>query len=299
LTINDGKIIVPLHSPWSVRMTGKLGDRPATLQLTPLAVPKADTQTPPTKTPAPWRSRRRSPKAASTASCGRHRVTSRAMLSGKLNVGTVRLQDGAQAKASNPDTTVATAPAATRTKAAEAPTWTDKPLPFSSLSRLDADLALTVEALTWRRITLSGLQAQATLSGGRLQLDAVRAALPGLTVTGQAAVDASRKTPAIEAKLTTDRIDLAQARSMLAEGPTLSGSIIDLSLDAQASGTTPAALIRSLSGTLKAKSARLLPPAKRGRKATAIELATPTCASTRASRWASRPAWRGPVRTWT
>ena len=62
---------------------------------------------------------------------------------------------------------------------------------------------------------------------------------------------------------------------MLAQGPKLGGSIVGLSLDAEASGATPATLIRALSGTLEAKSARLLPPAKRGQRATAIELASP------------------------
>jgi len=279
LTVSDGEISVPLHGPWSARMTGKLGDRPATLQVTPVAGPKAETQTPETKTAGALAIKATLAEGRFDGELRPASGDGRALLSGKLDVGTVRLQDGAQARASRPDAKATTAPAATKakttTKAAEAPTWTDKPLPFSSLTRLDADLDLAVEALTWQRITIRGLQAQAKLSGGRLQLDAVRLALPGLTVTGQAVVDASRKTPAVEAKLSTDRIDLAQARSMLADSPTLSGSIIGLSLDAEASGTTPAAVIHSLSGTLKAKSARLLPPAKRGQKATAIELASP------------------------
>jgi len=275
LTVSDGEISVPLHGPWSARMTGKLGNRPATLQVTPVAAPKAETQTPETKNAGALAIKATLAQGRFDGELRPASRDARALLSGKLNVGTVTLQDGAQAKASKRDATETKAPAATKTKASEAPTWTGKPLPFSSLTRLDADLDLAVEALTWQRITIRGLQAQAKLSGGRVELDAVRLALPGLTVTGQAAVDASRKTPAVEAQLNTDRIDLAKARSMLAEGPKLSGSIIGLSLDAEASGTTPAALIDSLSGTLKAKSARLLPPAKRGQKATAIGLASP------------------------
>jgi hypothetical protein len=107
------------------------------------------------------------------------------------------------------------------------------------------------------------------------KLDGVRLTLPGLTVSGQALVDASPKVPALQLKLNTDRIDLPQALSMLAQGPKVGGSIDGLSLDAAASGATPATLIRALSGTLEAKSVQLLPPAKRGQEATAIDLASP------------------------
>ena len=122
---------------------------------------------------------------------------------------------------------------------------------------------------------MRGMQAQAKLRDGRLQLDGVRLTLPGLTVSGQALVDAGPKVPALQLKLNTDRIDLPQALSMLAQGPKVGGSIDGLSLNAAASGATPATLIRALSGTLEAKSVQLLPPAKRGQKATAIDLASP------------------------
>ena len=280
LTISDGEISVPLHGSWSVRMTGKLGDRPATLQLTPVAVPKDDTQAPETKTAGAL-------TIEATLADGRFdgelRPASgdtRALLSGKLKVGTVTLPHGAQAKASKPDTKATLASAATQAKAnakmPEPPTWADKPLPFSSLTRLDADLDLAVEALTWQRITLRGMQAQAKLRDGRLQLDGVRLTLPGLTVSGQALVDASPKVPVLQLKLNTDRIDLPQALSMLAQGPKLGGSVDGLSLNAAASGANLATLIRALSGTLEAKAVQLLPPAKRGQKATAIDLASPS-----------------------
>ncbi len=280
LTISDGAISVPLHGPWSVQMTGKLGDQPATLQLTPVAVPKDDTQTPKTKTAGAL-------KIEATLADGRFDGELRpasgdspALLSGKLKAGMVTLPHGAQAKASKPNTMATLASAATKAKAntkmPEPPTWADKPLPFSSLTRIDADLDLAVEALTWQRITLRGMQAQAKLRDGRLQVDGVRLTLPGLTVSGQALVDAGPKVPVLQLKLNTDRIDLPQALSMLAQGPKVGGSIDALSLDAAASGATPATLIRALSGTLEAKSVQLLPPAKRGQKATAIDLASPS-----------------------
>jgi hypothetical protein len=72
------------------------------------------------------------------------------------------------------------------------------------------------------------------------------------------------------------------ALSMLGQRPKLGGSIVSGGLDARACGATPATLIRALTGTLKAKSARLLPPAERGRKITAIELSGPDLAEARA-----------------
>ena len=262
-----------------MRLTGKLGDRSGTLQLTPVATPKDSDQTAGTQTTGGKASGALAIKAtfADGRFDGELRPASgdaRALLSGKLDVGTVRLSARAQEKGPR-GMQRGLGTRGNRPKTGKAPTWADRPLPFSSLTRLDADLDLAVEALTWQRITMRGLQARAKLRDGRLQLDGVRLALPGLTVSGQALVDAGPKVPALKLKLNTDRIDLAQARSMLAQGPELGGSIVGLSLDAAASGATPATLIRALSGTLEAKSVRLLPPAKRGQRARAIELASP------------------------
>ena len=169
LSVSDGEISVPLHGPWSVRMTGKLGDRPATLQLTPVAVPKTSGQTAGTQTADVQATGALAIKAtlAEGRFDGELRPASgdaRALLSGKLHAGTVTLADGVQDKVSKPDAQETSGPAATNTKAkakvAKAPAWPDRPLPFSSLTRLDADLDLAVEALTWQRITMRGLQAR-------------------------------------------------------------------------------------------------------------------------------------------
>ncbi|MTW22301.1 AsmA family protein [Allochromatium palmeri] len=288
LTISDGEISLPLHGPWSLRMTGKLGNRPATLQLASVAAPKAVDQT--TRTQPTGGEATGVLAIKATLAEGRFdgelrpaSSNARALLSGTLNVGTVSLVDGAPGKASKSNakgTLVSTesnlnARTEPTTKAAKALAWADRPLPFSSLTQIDADLELAIEALTWQRINMRRIQAQAKLRDGRLQLDGVRLTLPGLTVSGQALVDAIPKVPALKLKLKTDRINLAQARSMMARSPELSGSIVGLSLDAEASGTTPATLIQVLRGTLEAKSVRLLPPAKRGQRAMAIELASP------------------------
>ncbi|NEX21310.1 AsmA family protein [Thiorhodococcus mannitoliphagus] len=271
LTISDGEISVPLDGLWSLGMTGTLGDRPGTLQLTPVAKPKAGDQT-----AGALAIKARLAEGRFDGELRPASGDARAQLSGKLEVGTLTLADGAQDKVSAPHANGTSGPAATKTKAAGAPTWADRPLPFSALTRLDADLDLAVQALTWQRITMRGLQARAKLRDGRLQLDGVRLALPGLTLRGQARVDVGPRVPTLKLELNTDRIDLAQARSMLSEGSKLGGSILGLSLDAEASGTTPATLIHALNGTLEAKSVRLLPPAKRGQRAKAIEFTGPT-----------------------
>lgn len=281
LTVSDGEIRVPLHGPWSVRLTGKLGDLPGTLQLTPVATTKTRDQSASTQTTGAKATGALAIKA--TLAEGRFdgelrpaSVDAKALLSGKLNVGTVRLDESTQGEAAKQDARGTAAPAATKPKAGKAPTWADRPLPFSSLTRLDADLDLAVEALTWQRIIMRGLQARAQLRDGRLQLDGVRLALPGLTVSGQALVDAGPKVPSLQLKLNTDRIDLPQALSMLPSDPEWGGSIVGLSLEAEASGTTPVTLIHALSATLEAKSVRLLAPTKQGQRAGAIELASPT-----------------------
>jgi uncharacterized protein involved in outer membrane biogenesis len=266
LIVSDGEISVSADGPWSLRIAGKLGDRIGTLQLTP----KAGTRT----------TGDLAIKAtlADGSFDGELRPASgdeRALLSGTLKVGKVSFEGTGQGKAAQHDSNPDLGPAATKTHPTTPPTWLDNPLPFAMLTRLDADLDLAAEALTWQRITMRGPKARAKLRGGRLQLDGVKLVLPGLTLTGQAVIDAGPGSPALTLKLNTDRIDLAQALSMLGPSPTLGGSFIGVGLDARANGATPAALIRALSGTLKAKSARLLPPVERGRKATAIELSGP------------------------
>ncbi|EGV19953.1 AsmA family protein [Thiocapsa marina 5811] len=280
LSISDGEISVSTDGPWSVRIAGTLGDRLGTLHLTPVATSEADART----------SNARTSDARTTGAVaieatladgrfdGELRPASgaaRALLSGTLDVGTLNLEEIAQGKAARRDAQVISGSAVTKTNSATGPTWTDRPLPFAALTRLDADLDLAAETLTWQRMTMRGLKARAKLRDGRLQLDGVRLALPGLTLTGQGVVEAGRRSPALTLKLNTDRIDVPQALSMLPRGPALGGDIVGLSLDATAGGETPAALIRALSGTLKARSVRLLPPAERGRKATPIELTGP------------------------
>jgi uncharacterized protein involved in outer membrane biogenesis len=280
LTLSDGQISVPLGGPWSMRMTGKLGDRPATLQVTPVPVPKSDVQSPKARIAGALAIEATLAKDRFDGELRPASGGSLKLLSGKLDVGTIDLAGGAKDNVSKPEAEETPVAAATKTKAAtrvtQPPGWADRLLPFGMLKRIDADLDLAVEALTWQRIVLRGLQARATLRDGRLQLDGVRLALPGSTVSGQALVDAGPEIPALELKLETDRIDLAQARSMLARSPEIGGSIDAVSLDAAASGATPAALIRALSGTLEAKSVRLLPPVKQSQKATAIDLVSPS-----------------------
>jgi hypothetical protein len=92
LIVSDGEISVPSDGTWSARLTGKLGDRPRTLQLTPVAVPKGNAQTPETKTVGAL-------EIKATLADGRFdgelrpaADDGRALLSGTLNAGHVTLK---------------------------------------------------------------------------------------------------------------------------------------------------------------------------------------------------------------
>ncbi|EIC20768.1 uncharacterized protein involved in outer membrane biogenesis [Thiorhodovibrio frisius] len=291
LTLSDGEINISTHQAWSVRLAGKLGDQPAMLQLAPIDPPQGDAPVSGAQAGGPQTTATQSAATKPTSDLmieatladsrfnGKLRPASadaRARLSGTLKLGAINLGQLTRAQAKQADASPPPKAPATKTQSATAPSWIDRPLPFAALTRFDADLDLAAEALTWKQITLRKLQAQAKLSGGRLQIDGARLALPGLTVTGQAVIDASAKSPALSLQIKTERIDLAEARSMLTQSPKLDGRIVNLSLDAAATGSTPATLIRALSGTLKAESMRLLPPAKRGQETAAIELTSPS-----------------------
>lgn len=144
--------------------------------------------------------------------------------------------------------------------------WMQTPLPFAALRQLDADLTLQADLIKTDQVQLKDLAAHALLDNGRLQLECLRLALPGTTITGEAAVDASAtvKVPRMTLSLAAERIDLPQALSFLPKPPAIDGSVAAIALSAKARGATPALLIETLASEVTADGARLRLAARKG-----------------------------------
>ncbi len=260
---------------WSMALTGSLGTLPATLKLSSAAATAKGDKT------AADGSVAISATLADNDFDGSLRPASqarRAMLSGKLMLGSLALDriafgnaGGSAGVASQP----AASPAAKGSGKAQPPAWRDKPLPIAALNRLDADLTVSAKALSWRRISVEKPRARVLLRNGRLQYEQVTAALPGLSLTGDASVDAGARPPAVTLALRTDRVDLSRAQKMLANPPRLDGTIDALTVTLQTHGDTPTALIRGLGGKVAATSVQLHMPAGKGRERREVGLSRP------------------------
>ena len=247
---------------WATDLAGKVGDLPTTIRIAHAAKPDTATDDKP-------------PPLAITLTVADHSFDgqlrpasdgTRAMISGKLALGEIRpeeIKKSAFVAAAPSNQTAATAKRA-GTGAPSEPA-SDRTSPVAALTRFDADLTISAKVITWQRITAKELAARAQLSNGRLQLERISAALPGLPVTGKASLDVGAKPPTLVAALRAARVDLPQALTMLTDPPKIDGVIDKLDLTLEAAGETPTAMIDSLGGKASAAAARFTPT---GNKAT-------------------------------
>ena len=95
-------------------------------------------------------------------------------------------------------------------------------------------------------------------------------------MTGQATFDAAAKPPTIDLALAAGRVQLPQAFSFLSPSPKIGGILQTVALKAKARGDTPAALIATLGGELRAGTARLRLSGERMGKNAEIRPSKPT-----------------------
>ncbi len=274
VTLTSGDASFAADGPWSASLQGRIGELPATLALSPAALAQDPGQGP-----------TQPPRIAIIADLADHHfdgdlrlASSEAppRLSGKLALGELHLDDSAMGVASE---RARSGPAPASGPPSRAP-WLETTLPVTMLSKFDADLSISVKGLRWGVGKANGIRSRAELRGGRLALDRLTAALPGLTLTGQASIDAAGRVPALSVALRSDRIDLARAVAAFTNPPTIRGTFNRVELTAKTRGDSPIALIRDLEGRLRATSAELQMPSGKDRKPTEIRLREPVVAVT-------------------
>ncbi len=272
ISVVSGDASWSANGRWALALEGRLGTLPATLKLAPAVSPGAGDQA---------ATERRLTISATLAdgdfdgSLRPSSPTARALLSGRLRLGSVALDKIAAGDIVGLPSESKAAPFPKASGQSPATAWRDKPLPLSALSRLDADLALSAKALSWQGVSVTTPRAHLLLDNGRLRLEQVNAALPGLSLTGKASLDAAARSPALSVALHADRIDLPRALALLAKPPKIDGTIDRFNLSLQTHGDTPAALIRGLGGTLTAASVQARVPAGKDRERREVRLEAP------------------------
>ncbi|SDX32763.1 AsmA family protein [Thiocapsa roseopersicina] len=153
--------------------------------------------------------------------------------------------------------------------------WLDRPIPVERLRDLDLNLALRIDGLETEALKIERLATRATLDDGRFRLGSLEVVLPGITLTGDATLDARQARPAWTGDLKAERILLPEALAFLPLAKPPGGHLDRASLTAKAQGTTARALIASLSGELGAKEAQFRSPAVDKQAPTPIMLTKP------------------------
>lgn len=270
VSVTAGDASWTANGRWSLALKGRLGTLPATLKLSP-AAGRGDTG-----------SADRHLAISATLADGDFdgslrpaSETARALLSGRLRLGSIALDKIAAGDIPGPALKSKAAPPAKAGGQQPGAAWRDKALPFAALSRFNADLALSAKTLSWQRVSVTTPRAHLLLDNGRLRLEQVEAKLPGLSLTGQASLDAAARSPALRLSLHADRVDLSPALGLLAKPPKIDGTVDGLDVSLQTHGDTPAALIRGLGGKLTAASVQARLPAGKGRELREVRLQAP------------------------
>ena len=138
--------------------------------------------------------------------------------------------------------------------------WSKQPLPFEVLSGFDARMTVGAGKMQMYGLSIDNADATLVLDDGRLQVDGLRAELPGLPVTGQVVFDSRANPPTIEISLDSDRVGLPQAlRPFLPNFP-IRGELRKLAVRLNSQGRTVAELIEGSHGSVVAGSGRFNVP---------------------------------------
>ena len=124
----------------------------------------------------------------------------------------------------------------------------DTPLPFGALRTVNADLHLTVGALTVRGETWRNATVGLALDGGRLRVDPLQAQLPAGALNGAITADATQAAPPVTIRLNAPAVGLAPLLAML-RAPQVASGTANVQADLHGAGESPHAIAATLGGT--------------------------------------------------
>jgi hypothetical protein len=123
----------------------------------------------------------------------------------------------------------------------------DRPLKLSFLKQLQGELNLKADTLLLPYLSVSDLTTRIDLSGGRLQVDALSAAIGAGMLAGRLALDAGTSPPTVMVDMTARRIALDKALENL---KMLEGNV-EIAVDIKGRGATCADMAAGLNGNVQ------------------------------------------------
>lgn len=132
--------------------------------------------------------------------------------------------------------------------ATDFPAWSEEKLDFASLRNVDADLNLTADQIFLNGMKIGASRLKLTIVAGRMTADIPELGLYGGGGSGQLVVDAQKATPTIRGKFDLGSVDAQPFSLDLLKTDRLLG-LGGLNLDFSASGSSQAAIMRSLDGS--------------------------------------------------
>ncbi|RLC26684.1 MAG: hypothetical protein DRH56_04165 [Deltaproteobacteria bacterium] len=124
----------------------------------------------------------------------------------------------------------------------------DRPIPFRSLTGMDADLSLNIRTMVAPSILLKDLTIRARLKNGRLDLDPFHAAAGGGTLDARINIRPDRRGAAVSAWMKIVRLHLDAVAPKGGKPGDLFRGVLDADLDLHGRGKSVAALMAGLDG---------------------------------------------------
>lgn len=140
---------------------------------------------------------------------------------------------------------VATAPPPGTAKAL----FSNVAFPIHALYSADVDVSVRAAKVVLRALDLSGVSAQVTLKGGRLQVAGVKLSVDGGTLDGRFVLNSRGKVPSASAKATVRGVDLGTLLTAMGQGPLLSLKI-NSDLDVITGGASVQEMMAGMNGEL-------------------------------------------------
>ena len=125
--------------------------------------------------------------------------------------------------------------------------WDDRPIDFSALNAINADLALNVGALIYKQIKAGPVAITAKISGGKLNAELANLKLYGGAGAGSLSIDASGKVPAQSFKFSLNDLDAYPFLRDAAGFGRIEGTG-NILVDLTGSGASQRAIVSALNG---------------------------------------------------
>jgi uncharacterized protein involved in outer membrane biogenesis len=126
------------------------------------------------------------------------------------------------------------------------------PLPFASLTAVDADLNFTAQQMIKAPVTMDNVKLALSLAAGKLQVKPFTAGIAGGTLTLVLTVDGAKNPAPVAVDVTSNQIEAGSLLQVLAGSSVLTGGKVNMKMAVAGAGNSVRAIMAGLSGKLDA-----------------------------------------------